>query len=189
MPGGGNLPLHRAPRVPCLLRCRCSPGPYVAPMLGLWGIVLLSTLRICGAPEVARSVCHIYPHCPKCCHPPLRAGVCPARTGHAEGPNFPTEDRGLPYWAGCPVKIAICGADLRRTRSKSQGAHAKFSPFGGRMRAGQTFPLCLLIPDPGCLVCEDGAVRHFSPLGGERIAFGELSPFAEGARHRFPRAS
>ena len=71
----------------------------------------------------------------------LREGTsAPARTGPLEGPNFPSEDRDLPYWAGFQVKFAIGGRNCAKL-GKSQGPQPKISPFGGRVRAGQTFPL------------------------------------------------
>ena len=69
----------------------------------------------------------------------LCGNVCPARTGPLEGPNFPLEDRDLPYLASCLVKIAIVRQKCAKL-CKSQGSQPKLGPFSGRMRAGQTFP-------------------------------------------------
>ena len=63
--------------------------------------------------------------------------VCPARTGSLEGPKFPSEDRDLPYLASFQVKIVIVRQNCAKL-GKSQGSQPKFSPFSGRMRAGQT---------------------------------------------------
>ena len=63
----------------------------------------------------------------------------PARTGPLEGSTFPSEDRRLPCLAGCRVRIAIVGPNCARLGT-SQGSQPEFSPFSGRMRAGQMFP-------------------------------------------------
>ena len=66
--------------------------------------------------------------------------VCPACTGPLQGPNFPSEDRDLPYLASHPVRIAIVGQKCTKL-GKSEGLQPEFSPFSSRTRAGQTLPL------------------------------------------------
>ena len=68
-----------------------------------------------------------------------RGNVCPARTGPREGQPFPLEDRDLLCLASSQVKIATVRQKCAKL-GKSQGSQPKFSPFSGRMRAGQTFP-------------------------------------------------
>ena len=57
----------------------------------------------------------------------------PARMGSLEGPNFPSEDRELPYLASFQVKMGQNCAKL----GKSQGSQPKLSPFSSCMRAGR----------------------------------------------------
>ena len=65
--------------------------------------------------------------------------------GSPEGPHFPSEDRDLPYWASCVVRLAIPRQNWAKL-GKSQGSQSEFSPFSSRMRAGQNFPLCVWFP-------------------------------------------
>ena len=70
--------------------------------------------------------------------------VCPLRAGPLEGPNFPSEDRDLPYSAIRLVKTAITRPNCAKL-GKSQGSQPKLRPFSshmrtGRARAGRTPP-------------------------------------------------
>ena len=70
-------------------------------------------------------------------------GIQP-RTGSQEGPNSPSEHRDLPYFGKLSGRNRDRETKLHQTRGPYQGSEPKFSPFGSRMRAGQTFPLCIV---------------------------------------------
>ena len=75
-----------------------------------------------------------------CSKSPNGGNACPARTGPLEGPNFPSENRDLPYSAGFQVKIAIVRQSCAKLgQSQSQGSYPNSSPLSSRRRAGQTF--------------------------------------------------
>ena len=68
-----------------------------------------------------------------------RGNVCPARTGLAEAPTVPSEDRDVPYSASGQVRIAIRKQTCAKL-GKSQGPQPEIGSFSSRLRTGQTSP-------------------------------------------------
>ena len=97
-------------------------------------------------------------------------------------PLLTVEGRGAhPRASGVRKQVWACGADaggLPRLEGGREKELEKCKPVNQKR--------CHL-GEMGWHTSHVGTRQRFHGASGERIAFGELSPFAEGARHHFPR--